>query len=146
MRLSTKGCYGLRAMVELAKSYGDGPLLMQAIANSQRISRKYLHALLTTLRAAGLVRSVRGAGGGYLLARPPGQIQLNEVLQTLEGAITFTDCVRDKGACERSLKCVGHDLWCEMSRVVDELLAGITLADLVVRQAELERRTEMYYI
>lgn len=146
MRLSTKGCYGLRAMVELAKSHGKGPLLMQSIADSQKISRKYLHALLTTLREAGLVRSVRGAGGGYMLARPPAQIRLNEVLQTLEGAITFTDCVRDKTACERSARCVGHDLWCEMSRAVDEMLARITLADLVSRQSELELRTGMYYI
>jgi Rrf2 family protein len=133
-------------MVELARNHGNGPLLMQAIAERQGLSRKYLHALLTSLRGAGFVRSVRGSGGGYVLARAPAEIKVSEVVQTLEGAITFADCVRDTSTCERSRKCVGHELWREMSRAVERYLQGITLADLVARQSEIDARPSMYYI
>ena len=78
MRISTRGRYGLRAMFELARSFGGAPVLMSAVAERQDLSRKYLHALLTTLKSAGLVRSVRGAGGGFLLARPPAEIRISE--------------------------------------------------------------------
>ena len=136
MRLSTKGCYGLRAMIELALKFGEGPILMRAIAERQGISRKYLHALLTSLRSAGLVRSVRGSGGGYVLARAPSQIKISEVVQVLEGSLSFADCVQDQTVCGRSDGCVGRDLWQEMSMVVEKLLGSITLADLVTRQNE----------
>jgi Rrf2 family transcriptional regulator, cysteine metabolism repressor len=133
-------------MVELARHHGNGPLLMRAIAESQGLSRKYLHALLSSLRAAGFVRSVRGSGGGYVLVRAPHEIKVSEVVQTLEGAITFADCVRDRGVCERSRTCVGHELWREMSHAVERYLQGITLADLLARQGEIDARPSMYYI
>lgn len=146
MRLSTKGCYGLRAMVELGSSYGGGPVLMRTIAEKHGISRKYLHALLTTLRSAGLVRSVRGAGGGYVLARSPSLIRLSEVVQTLEGPLTLAECVQNEGACARAARCVGRDLWLEMSLALERVLGSITLADLVARASEKETRTPMYDI
>ena len=85
MQISTRGRYGLRAMFELARGFGQDPLLMSTVAERQGLSRKYLHTLLTTLKTAGLVRSVRGAGGGFVLARPPAEIKLSEVITALEG-------------------------------------------------------------
>ena len=148
MKLSTKGCYGLRAMVDLAQHQGEGPLLMQAIADRQGVSRKYLHALLTSLRAAGMVRSVRGSGGGYVLARRPADLPVLDILEALEGSLDISDCVRYAGTCERSSECARHDIWAELSRAMASWLHGLTLADLVAREAEKGHvpAAPMYYI
>jgi Rrf2 family protein len=136
MKISTKGCYGLRAMVDLAQHQGEGPILLREIAGRQGLSRKYLHALLTSLRAAGLVRSVRGSGGGYLLAQPPGKVSIFDVLHALEGPLEVADCVRESGSCPRSAACAGHDMWAQLSRALADWLRGVTLADLTERQVE----------
>jgi Rrf2 family protein len=131
MKITTKGCYGLHAMLDLASAYGGGgPLLMRAIAERHAISRKYLHALLTSLRAAGLVRSVRGAAGGYVLARSPREIRVGQVLRALEGSLSVADCVAENAVCARAGGCRGRALWAEMSRIVDRMLDAMTLADL----------------
>jgi Rrf2 family protein len=146
MKLSTRGCYGLRALLELALNYGGKPVLMRAIAENQNISRKYLHALLTALKSAGYVRSVRGSGGGYLLAKPPAKIQVHDVLQVLEGSLSITDCVEDPDTCPRSQRCVTHELWQDLSAAVEKLLAGVTLQDLVVRHTAKASESLMYHI
>ncbi len=146
MRLSTKGCYGLRAMLDLALNYGGGPMLMRTISDKEGISRKYLHALLSTLRTAGLVRSIRGSGGGYTLSRAPSQITLCEVIQALEGSLCVTECVHDESVCSRSDICVGRDVWTEISVIIENLLSNITLEELVARQAQKIAKTNMYYI
>ena len=97
IKLSTKGRYGVRAMVDLAKRFGEGPVLVRSIAERQEISGKYLHALLASLKSAKLVRSVRGSGGGYALARAPEEIMLNEILEALEGPFSLVDCVLECG-------------------------------------------------
>lgn len=119
---------------------------MRTIAEREDISRKYLHALLTSLKAAGLVRSVRGSGGGYVLARPPRDIRLNEVVQVLEGSLTLADCVKDRRVCERADSCIGMELWRDMSHALENLLGGITLQDLMVRQSARPIEADMYYI
>jgi len=134
LRLSTKGRYGIRAMIELAKHPPETPVMMSAIAENQEISRKYLHALLTSLRAAGLVRSVRGAQGGYALTRPPPEITVEEIVAALEGPLSGVDCVVDPSVCHRAETCAAHCLWGDLSRKVKEHLAGITLADLAREQ------------
>ena len=146
MKLSTRGCYGLRAMLELALHYGGKPVLMRSIAENQGISRKYLHALLTSLRSAGFVRSVRGSGGGYLLAKAPANIRVDDVVQALEGSLSITDCVEDPKVCARSSRCVTHELWQELSQAVARLLSAVTLEDLVVRHAAKEAEVPMYHI
>jgi Rrf2 family protein len=134
VKISTKGCYGLRALIDLAQHQGEGPVLMRSIAERQGLSRKYLHALLTSMRAAGLVRSTRGSSGGYVLARPPAELPLHEILQALEGRLEVSECVRHPGTCERSSRCASHDVWVELSRMMESWLKGLTLADLVARQ------------
>ena len=146
MKLSTRGCYGLRALLELGLNFGGGPVLMRSIAESQNISRKYLHALLTALKAAGFVRSVRGSGGGYLLAKPPAEIPIHDVLRVLEGSLCITDCVEDPNTCDRSRRCVTHELWQDLSGAVERLLSDITLEDLVTRHTARASDTLMYHI
>ena len=146
IRVSTRGCYGLRAMLELALRYGSGPVLMRDIAESQGVSRKYLHALLTALKSGGLVRSVRGAAGGYVLARSPTEIRVTSVIQALEGSLNLTDCVDNPQTCGRSSGCVTHEIWRGLSRSLEQQLSQLTLQDLVVRHASKSAETTMYYI
>lgn len=130
MRISTRGRYGLRAMFELARGFGKAPVLMKTVAERQDLSPKYLHALLTALKSAGLVRSVRGAGGGFVLARPPGQIRLGDILQALEGPPTLVKCVADPRACDRSKRCPARRVWRNLSQAIENALNNVTLKDL----------------
>jgi Rrf2 family protein len=146
MRISTKGRYGLRVMLELTLRHGNGPVMMSALAASQNISRKYLHSLLTSLKAVGLVRSVRGAGGGYVLAHEPADIKVSQVVQALEGSLLPVECTKDSSICERSETCAAHDVWEELGRAMERVLSGITLADLAARQGAKLSQATMYYI
>ncbi len=134
LKLSTKGRYGLRAMIDLAADHGAGPVLVRSVAESQGISSKYLHALLASLKSAGLVRSIRGSGGGYVLAREPEAITLLQILEALEGPLNVVDCVADTELCGRAACCAARDVWVDVSRAIAEVLGGITLAALLERQ------------
>lgn len=131
MRISTKGRYGLRAALVLAANYGRGPVVSATIAEEESISRKYLHAILTAMKSAGLVRSVRGSAGGFVLARAPSEIRLDEILETLEGPVSLVDCVRDPRFCERADNCTTRRLWKRLSEAMNDVLAGLTLEDLM---------------
>ena len=131
MKVSTRSRYGLRALMELAREFGKGPVFMDTIAKRQDLSRKYLHALLTLLKAQGLVESTRGARGGYHLARPPEEIRLDEVVRTLEGTLAVLDCVDDEAACERTGTCRARDIWSGLTETIEAYLADLTLADLL---------------
>ena len=147
MRLSTKGQYGTRALLELALHCGEGPVQLKDIALRQDISLHYLEHLITPLITAGLVRSIRGARGGVLLARPPQEIKLSEVIQLLEVSIAPVECVSDPKRCSRSDLCVTRDVWSELKKAIDGVLESTTLQDLVERQKKKERPEEaMYYI
>lgn len=138
MRITTKGRYGLRAMIDLAQQQDSVPVLMGSIAERLGVSRKYLHALLTSLRGVGLVRSVRGSGGGYCLARDPKDITVAEILSALEGHQTLVDCIQDPAICPRSATCGAHELWETLGNVIQEHLAGIRLSELAARCTKLE--------
>ena len=146
MNISTKGRYGLRVMLELAIRYGSGPVTMGAIEQSQGISRKYMHTLLTSLKAAGLVQSVRGVGGGYVLALPPSRVRLSEVVEALEGPCSLVACVRDSTICERTDYCATRDVWRDVGEAVEEVLSEITLELLASRQRTKLIQPVMYYI
>ena len=136
MRISTKGRYGLRAMFELARAFGEGPVLMHTIAERQEFSRKHLHALLTSLKSAGLVRSVRGPGGGFILGRSPNRIRLSEVLDALEGPLSLVRCVPDRRMCDRANRCSTREVWQKVSSAIEDVLDGVTLEDLVSPQTK----------
>ena len=136
MKISTKGRYALRLMVDLALSGQGQPISLKAVAQRQQLSDKYLEQIVTPLSRAGLVRSVRGAGGGYLLTRRPEEYTVGEILRPLEGDLAPVECATDAQFCERSGQCVTVELWQQIHRAVSEVVDRTTLADLVARQRE----------
>jgi len=110
MRLSTKGRYATRAMLDLALRFDEGPILIRDISKRQEISRQYLEQLFIPLRAAGLVRATRGARGGFTLTRLPSQIKLSEIIQVMEGPASPVECVDDARICSRSDLCVTREI------------------------------------
>jgi Rrf2 family protein len=147
MKLSTRGQYRTRALLDLALHGGKGPVPLRDIAQRQQISTMYLEHLVTPLIAGGIVRSTRGARGGVSLAKPPEEIRLSEVIQLLEGSIAPVECVSNPGICTRSKLCVTRDIWSELKQAIDGVLESTTLQDLVERQKSKEQPKEvMYYI
>ncbi len=147
MKLSTRGRYGTRALLELALHYGEGLVLLKDIAQRQQISLSYLEHLITPLITGGIVRSTRGARGGVLLAKPPEEIKLSEVIQLLEGSIAPVECVNDPRICSRSSFCVTRDIWSELKEAMNGILESTTLQDLVERQKRKEQPEQaMYYV
>jgi Rrf2 family protein len=140
MKISTRSRYGLRALLELAREFGKGPVFMETIAKRQDLSRKYLHALLTRLKEVGLVESTRGARGGYHLARPPGGIRLDEVVRALEGTLSVLECVQDGPSCDRFESCRAREIWKGLTETIENYLAGLTLVDLLADGGEGSRR------
>jgi len=134
MKISTKGRYGLRVMMELAERYGGGPVTVDSIARRQDISAKYIHVLVTGLRSAGLIRSVRGPSGGYELARSPASITALDVVAALEGRSAPVECVSDAACCPRVPHCAARDVWCQVASAVDGVLSALTLEQLAARQ------------
>jgi Rrf2 family protein len=139
MKLSTRGRYGVRAMLELAMNSGKGPVPLRDLASRQEISAKYLEQLLIPLKGAGLVKSIRGARGGYMLAFEPGRISLYDIVRSLEGPLAPVECVEDATYCERVGGCTVHLVWGEMGKILVDYLTRLTLADLVARQQEKDR-------
>lgn len=151
MKFSTRARYGLRAMLELALNYDcNEPTPLYKIAERQLISEGYLEQMMTVLRKGGLVRSVRGAQGGYLLSREPARITAGEIVRCLEGPLNPTDCVseEDPENCIRSEFCVTKMLWERVRESIAGVLDGTTLEDMC-KEAEKLRRSrdaDMYYI
>ena len=142
MKLSTKGRYGTRALLEMARHYGEGPLLLKDIAERQQISLRYLEHLIGPLVGAGIVKTTRGFKGGVWLARPPAEIKLSETMQLLEGDITPVECINNPGACTRSRTCATRDVWDEMKQAMYSVLDATTLEDLVKRQEVKEHQPQ----
>ncbi len=147
MKLSTRGRYATRALLELALRPGDNPATLKDIAQRQQISIRYLEHLITPLVAAGIVRSMRGPKGGIALARSPQEIRLSEVIQLLEGSTAPVECLDNPGVCDRSATCVTRDVWGELRKAMDNVLGSTTIADLVERQKLKEQpQSMMYYL
>lgn len=133
MKLSTRTRYGIRAVLELAENYGNGPLQLKIIAQHQKISVKYLEQLMAVLRSAGFVRSIRGSKGGYLLAKAPEHIKLSDIFHCLEGSVVTVECVENESYCTRTNDCVARQIWAELHKSVMGVLQSITLQNLVER-------------
>ena len=131
MKLSTRTRYAVRAIIELAQNGNNKPLQLKIIAQRQDISVKYLEQLMAILRSSGFVRSIRGSKGGYVLAKAPNQIKLNEVLHRLEGTVTTVECVENEDYCLRSADCASRYLWVQVEQAIEKVLEAITLQDLV---------------
>ena len=133
MRLSTRGRYGTRLMVDLAQHYAHGPIPLAEIAKRQELSAKYLEQLIILLKGAGLIRSVRGRRGGYVLARKPGQISVGEIVETLEGKLSVVDCVLEPELCYRATECPTRDIWVGITDVVKKQLFSLSLGDILAK-------------
>lgn len=145
MKLSTKGQYGTRALLDLALHETDEPVPLKDIAQRQHIPLQYLEHLITPLITAGIIRSIRGAKGGILLAKSPDEIRLSEVIQALEGSIAPTECLNNPGICDRSSSCVTRDVWDEMKRAMEGVLAATTVQDLAERHRKKEHAEPLTY-
>jgi Rrf2 family cysteine metabolism transcriptional repressor len=135
VKFTAREQYGLRAMVELARRYGDGPVSLGEVARVQGLSQGYLEQIAATLRDAGLLVSQRGASGGYVLAREPDAITVGNVIRVLEGEIVPMTCVTDEDSCAapcaREGQCATRDVWLIVRMQLEKTLDSTTLADLV---------------
>lgn len=134
MKLTTRGRYGVRLMLELALQYGKGPIYMKDIAKEQGISEKYLWKLLKPLNEKGLVHSTRGVKGGFTLAKAPQEISLKDIVHCLEGSLCLVDCVDTPSLCDRSPACIFRDFWREVSMGMNRTLEKTTLATMLKKQ------------
>lgn len=140
MRVSTKGRYGLRILLDVASHEEHGPVALRDISRRQAISQKYLWQVINPLKVAGLLRATRGAHGGYVLAKPAGKITVRDIVDILEGPVAIVACVRAPGTCDRSDACIARDAWSEIEGRLNEAMQGITLQHLLERQEEQSRR------
>jgi Rrf2 family protein len=141
MKISTRTRYGMRAILELACAYGAEPLQIKLIADRQKISNKYLEQLIAIIKSAGIVRSVRGPHGGYVLARDPAEIKLSEIFTILEGPTLTVECVDHQEACENGTDCITRKLWTQLNEAIFGVLENQTLQDLV----EMTEKKRMNY-
>ncbi|MCD1258270.1 Rrf2 family transcriptional regulator [Paenibacillus athensensis] len=139
MKISTKGRYGLTIMMELANRFGEGPTSLKSIAEKHQLSEHYLEQLVAPLRNAGLVKSIRGAYGGYILSKSPEQITAGEVIRVLEGPISPVDFTEEDDPAKR-------DLWIRIRDSIAEVLDSTTLAYLIAFKDEGKQDNYMFYI
>ncbi len=149
MKVNTRVRYGMRAILRIADAYGTTPISINSISESEEISGKYLEQVVSPLRRAGLVTSHKGVKGGYSLSRPPAEISLLEVINSLDVHPELVECVRRPEICDRAPECVAHQIWCMLDSRLQEFWRGISLADLLAefrsqgtREARAERIDE----
>jgi Rrf2 family protein len=145
VKLSMRSDYGVRAVIDLARRFGDGPVQSAEIAARESIPEAYLEQLLTSLRKAGLVRSSRGPRGGHELAREPGTVAVGEIIAALEGPLLSLDCLGEGDGDRASTAAITRELWESVAEAANRILDETTVAELVERQRVREQRV-MYYI
>jgi Rrf2 family protein len=133
IRLSTKGRYGTRLMINLAHHYTNNneSIILKQVSEEEDISIRYLEQIIIPLKIARLVKSIRGAGGGYILARPPADIKLREILSSLEGSCCLVECVDDDDYCNKIKTCAAYDIWRNASQLLKDYFENTTLQDLL---------------
>lgn len=136
MKLSTRCRYGIHAMYDLAQSVGNGPQTIRAISERQLVPEQYLEQIIGILRREGLVNSVRGAQGGYMLAREPNEISIGQLLRILEGPVLMADCIEDAEACIRSSQCPSRVVWGRLTDCINKVVDSITLQDMLDDQIQ----------
>ena len=146
MQITTRSRYSARALLEMARNPRSAPLAIRTIARRQEIPGKYLESLFKQLRIAGLVRSIRGAGGGYVLARSPQEVTLWAIVTAVEEKLSVAECVHDPSACHRSSVCATRDVWDQLERTVSSMLRSVSLANLINMHNEKQAQALSYCI
>jgi Rrf2 family protein len=141
IKLSTKGRYATRLMLNLALHYNASqkPVILKNVAKEEEISIRYLEQIIIPLKLSKLVKSVRGAGGGYKLTLPPSKVKLIEIIEATEGPIALVDCVDDLEYCDRLPRCVTYEIWKEATILLRDYFSNTTLQDLVGRAQKKEK-------
>lgn len=129
IKVSTKGRYGLRLMLNLASHYDSGQkaVILKNVAKEEEISIRYLEQIIIPLKIKKLLKSIRGAGGGYILSRKPAEINVCEILEALEGTCALVDCVEDSEFCDRIPRCAAYEVWREASEILKKYFEKMTL-------------------
>lgn len=148
MKFSAKGEYGIRAILDIAINSDENPVQVREIAKRQSIPERFLEHVMAALKRSGLVDSIRGAQGGYLLGRPASEISLAEIVEALEGPINLRECISDEEtfSCDLESGCVVQDVWRNLKSAIQDVLESITLEDLVNKKKEREKKSLIYHI
>ncbi|BAK81265.1 RrF2 family transcriptional regulator [Candidatus Arthromitus sp. SFB-rat-Yit] len=131
MKMSTRGRYGIKAMLELALSYDTEMMSVRSIAQKQKISELYLEQLFSTLKKANLIKSVRGAKGGYSLTRKPKEITIKDIIDVVEGPINISDCAENNSTCDNLDRCATRVLWVKIRDAINNIFSSVTLQDII---------------
>ena len=131
MKISTKGRYGIKAMLELALVYEKELISVRTISKKHNISELYLEQIFSVLRKAQLVKSIRGAKGGYSLARLPKDITIKNIMDALEGPLNISDCIKEDANCDNLDRCATRVLWVKIRDSIDEIFSSVTLQDII---------------
>jgi Rrf2 family protein len=146
MRISTRTRYGLRLMVNLALNYDKGYTFLKDVAKSEGISEKYLSLIVIPLKAAGMLSTIRGVHGGYILSKHPSKISVKDIVEILEGDLNLVECSRDEKYCFKSDNCVAHDIWYGLSENITDYLNSFDLEKLAEIQGKKSREIPDYEI
>lgn len=141
MKLSTKGRYGVRAMVDLASNYGGAPVSIKTISKRENLSEYYLEQLFSPLRRANMIRSIRGAQGGYVLCKPPKDITVGDIMTILEGPVEIADCI-DGVECDSADCCATKAVWGKIKKSIDDVMNSITLQDILDDYEEIKKNNK----
>lgn len=142
MKLNTRVRYGMRALLDIACHGTQEPVRLRDVAKRQGISEQYLEQLILPLKGAGIVRSMRGARGGFTLGKDPSEIKVSAVFEALGGAVSLTDCLTDSMVCSRTEDCVTRELWREINTAIKDVLASKTLQDILERELRRNQQPE----
>ena len=140
MKISTKGRYGLRIMTDLAVNGKEGLVSLKDIATREHLSEKYLEQIINQLSKHGLVKSIRGAKGGYHLTRSPDEITVEDILKATEGSLAPVACAEDNGKCENYCDCVTSFIWTKIYEATIQVVSNITLSDLAERSLSTKKK------
>jgi Rrf2 family iron-sulfur cluster assembly transcriptional regulator len=134
MRITTKGRYGLRAVINLARTNHNRPVSIGSIAAEENVSSEFLEQIFFKLKKAGLIRSIRGPGGGFVLNRTPGEISVQDILEAVGETRGLTPCtLRRKTLCDRPEPCAAHDIWTGLQKTMEDYLTNVTLKDIIAK-------------
>jgi Rrf2 family iron-sulfur cluster assembly transcriptional regulator len=137
MRITTKGRYGLRAVINLAKTKHSRPVSIGLIASQENVSSEFLEQIFFKLKKAGLIRSIRGPGGGFVLNRTPGEISVQDILEAVGETRGLTPCtLRRKTLCDRAEPCAAHDIWTGLQKTMEDYLTHVTLKDILAKNGK----------
>ncbi len=137
MRITTKGRYGLRAVINLAMAHHNRPISISSIANEEKVSSEFLEQIFFKLKKAGLIRSIRGPGGGFVLNKKPAEISVAKILDAVGEIHGLTPCTQHRTQlCDRTEPCAAHDIWTGLQKTMEDYLSSVTLKDIMEKNGK----------